>query len=238
MHDVVGLEAQPRVFVRRAITAPHEAGLAQSRIRCMPHGAYRSPAAAPGGSAASISARSRSSRRTAAAPAFSSRCATVFVPGIGTTSSCRSNHASASCGAEAALALRQRRDRVGEAQVRGEILGAEARVVPARIVGRQILGTAEASGEKTATERAIGDEADAEFARRSQHAVGLDVARPKRKLALQRGDRVPSCAASRSHRPQSPRLQCRSCHADGTGGTAKPARKTNERTISNCVVSG
>ena len=89
-----------------------------------------------------------------------------------------------------ALALRERRDRIGEAQIRGEIIGTEARLVPARIVRRQILGTAEASGKKTATERAISDEGDTEFARRRQNVVGLDVARPERKLALQCGDRM------------------------------------------------
>jgi hypothetical protein len=53
-------------------------------------------------------------------------------------------------------------------EVLREILALKARVAAAPVVGRQIVDRAEASGDEAATERAVGDERDAEVLQRRQ----------------------------------------------------------------------
>jgi hypothetical protein len=62
------------------------------------------------------------------------------------------------------------------------------------VAGVEILGLLERAGKKAAAERAVGDDADAEFLAGRQDG-GLQVARPQRVLALQRGDRMHLCGA-------------------------------------------
>src|ERR1035437_1676290 len=68
------------------------------------------------------------------------------------------------------------------------VLAGEARLRETEVVLRERLGIHRA-GEKTATERAVRHEADAELEDRREHLV-LDVAGPQRVLALHRCDRM------------------------------------------------
>src|SRR6185503_9444270 len=57
------------------------------------------------------------------------------------------------------------------------------------VVGRQIVDRAEAAGEESTAQWAVGDEADAELAAGGKNFV-LGIAGPERVLGLERGDRV------------------------------------------------
>jgi hypothetical protein len=70
-----------------------------------------------------------------------------------------------------------------------KIFALEAGQVPAHVVGRQMLGLAELAGEKTAAQRAVGDEADAKLANGRQQLI-FRVAGPQRIFALQGRNRM------------------------------------------------
>ena len=71
-----------------------------------------------------------------------------------------------------------------------EIVAGEARVaVWSPIVFPKIAEFSDGTGEEAATERAIGNETDAEFAQRGDNFF-LGVALPQRIFRLQRGDRM------------------------------------------------
>jgi hypothetical protein len=86
-------------------------------------------------------------------------------------------------------------DVADEVEVLLEVLPLKARLTTAEVVGREVLEAGEAAGEKSAAERAVGDEADAELAAGREDLV-LDVAHPERVLGLQRGDRVDGLRAA------------------------------------------
>src|SRR5947207_1398593 len=74
-------------------------------------------------------------------------------------------------------------------EIAGEVLALEPRLEAAEVVGGEIVGRSELSGEEASAERAVGHDADTEVAR-GRHDVDLEVAAPQRPLALQRGDGV------------------------------------------------
>lgn len=54
-------------------------------------------------------------------------------------------------------------DVANQVEVMGEVIAMEARVVAPKVVFRQVLKALEAAGEKTAAERAVGNELDPEL---------------------------------------------------------------------------
>jgi hypothetical protein len=88
-----------------------------------------------------------------------------------------------------ALLLGDLADPLHDLHVALEVLALEARVVATEVALRDLLGRAEATRQEATTERAVGDEADAELAGGRQDRV-LHVARPQRVLGLERGDRM------------------------------------------------
>src|SRR5262252_362186 len=62
-------------------------------------------------------------------------------------------------------------------------------MVAARVLGIELVGTFDRAGEHAATERAVGDEADAELLADGKH-FSLGIARPERIFGLQRRDRM------------------------------------------------
>ena len=104
----------------------------------IPAGWYRSPAAAPFGATSSIRSRSSGVSARAAAATFSSRCARVVVPGIGTMSSpCARTHASASCDGFSPSRAGDLPDAVHEPEVPLEVLALEAGRAAAVVVRRR-----------------------------------------------------------------------------------------------------
>src|SRR5262249_8694097 len=78
---------------------------------------------------------------------------------------------------------------VHELQVLLEVLSLEPRPVPTPVVLWQILEASQLAGEEAAAERAVRDEADAQFPDGGDEFV-LGVATPQRILGLQGRDRV------------------------------------------------
>src|SRR5205807_1188839 len=74
-------------------------------------------------------------------------------------------------------------------QVLPEVLALEPGRVAAVVVGRQVVDGLETSGQKTAAERAVGDEADPQLAHGRQDFI-LHLTAPKRILRLQSCDRM------------------------------------------------
>jgi hypothetical protein len=74
-----------------------------------------------------------------------------------------------------------------EVDVALKVLALKSRRVSPHIVGRKIFIALDLAGEKTASERAIRNEADAQFAANIEDAV-LGIARPKGIFVLQGGD--------------------------------------------------
>ena len=119
---------------------------------------------------------------------FSSRYVRRLVPGIGIISSpWASTQASANCDGLQPFSPAISSTFGHEVQVALEVLALETRVLAAKIVGREIVGLLESAGQEPASQRAVGDEADAEFAHRGEDFV-LRVAAPERVFGLQRRD--------------------------------------------------
>jgi hypothetical protein len=95
-----------------------------------------------------------------------------------------------------------------ELDVALKIVTLESRRVSAHIIGRKIFKALELAGEKAASQRAIGNEADAELAANTQDAV-LGIAGPKGVFVLERGDGMHGVRATQS-------LGTRFGHADVT----------------------
>jgi hypothetical protein len=70
-----------------------------------------------------------------------------------------------------------------------QVVIGEPRQSAAHVVGRQLGGGGDRSGQEAATERREGHDADTQLAAGRQH-LGLDLPGPQRPLALQRGHRV------------------------------------------------
>ena len=99
---------------------------------------------------------------------FSSRYAQRLVPGMGMMSSpCASTQASASC--DGWQPLSRRSPRLGhEVEVALEVLALETWCA-AVIVRREVFGLFELAGQEAAAQRAVRDEADAQFAHRGKN---------------------------------------------------------------------
>src|SRR4051794_35844911 len=78
-----------------------------------------------------------------------------------------------------ALLLGELADLRREALVALEVVTGEARVVAAEVTLVELVGVREPSGEESAPDRRVGDQADPEVAQRRQD-LGLHVARPQR----------------------------------------------------------
>ena len=91
-------------------------------------------------------------------------------------------------------------DLVNEVEILLEIFALEAGRVSAVIVGSEIFKALDLSGEESAAERTVGDEADAEFAAGVEHAIGFGIACPERVFGLQRGDGMDFHGAAKSFR--------------------------------------
>src|SRR5208283_1447228 len=76
-----------------------------------------------------------------------------------------------------------------EIEVLLEVLALKPWRVAAEVFGRQVIDRLEPSGQETATQRAVGDEPDAQFAHDRQD-LGLGLAAPEGVFRLQRTDRV------------------------------------------------
>src|SRR5260221_1744220 len=76
----------------------------------------------------------------------------------------------------------------GGAHVVVEVRALEARIVPAEVVFRVLLGALDAPGQEAAAEGAEGDETDAELAQEREDAT-FQIALPQRVLALPCRDR-------------------------------------------------
>ena len=87
----------------------------------------------------------------------------------------------------AALGSRERSHLIDQRQIAREVLALKARVGAPIVIGREIIGALDGTGEKAAAQRTVGDQADAEALAGFQYAV-LGIARPQRVLALQRRD--------------------------------------------------
>lgn len=89
----------------------------------------------------------------------------------------------------AALFLGDFANAIDHAHVLLKIVALEPREVAAIIVRSEVLEAANFAREKAASERAIGDEADAQLAARREDFI-LGLARPERVFRLQRSDRM------------------------------------------------
>src|SRR5690606_3627271 len=78
-----------------------------------------------------------------------------------------------------AFLLRDLLDLLDQIQVALEVLALKARRAPAIVVFRQVLEPLEPARQEPAPQGTVGDEADAQFAYRIEHAVLLHVARPE-----------------------------------------------------------
>ena len=86
-------------------------------------------------------------------------------------------------------------DDVCELEVLAQVLAAEARAVAAEVALVELFGRGEAPREKAPSEGRVGDEPDPELNERG-HDPRLEIARPQRVLALQRGYLVHGVRAS------------------------------------------
>ena len=134
-------------------------------------------------------ARSSSVRLTFIAPTFSSRYLRRLVPGIGTMSSpCARTQASASCaGVQSFLVgdVFDAGDQIADSS--GSFRPESAASCGGSRRRRDLRSVLKLAGEEAAAERAVGDEADAEFAAGGEDFV-FRIARPERVFGLQRGD--------------------------------------------------
>src|SRR4029077_19002683 len=87
----------------------------------------------------------------------------------------------------AALLEREGLHRVDQREIARKVLALKARVAAPVVVGGEIIGALEGTGEKAAPERAVGHEADAEALAGIEYPL-LGVAGPERILTLQRRD--------------------------------------------------
>ena len=72
-------------------------------------------------------------------------------------------------------------------EVAGQVRVGEAGVVTTEVVVRQVVDAGERAGQEAATQRAVGDDPDAELSRR-RHDLLLQLTAPQRPLGLQRRD--------------------------------------------------
>src|SRR5271165_706438 len=86
-------------------------------------------------------------------------------------------------------------DRCHKIEVLLKVLTLEPWFVAAEVFRRQVIDRLELSGQESATQRAVGDEPDAQFPHGRQD-LGLGLAAPERILRLQRGDRVNHCGST------------------------------------------
>jgi hypothetical protein len=89
----------------------------------------------------------------------------------------------------ASFAFRKRLHAFDDREVLLEVLSLKARMEAAEVIGRQILGGLSAPGQESASQRTVGDEADAELTTGRQQSL-LGIACPQRILRLQRRDRM------------------------------------------------
>src|SRR6202008_1824488 len=101
----------------------------------------------------------------------------------------------------AVLLARQKLDTRHEIEILLKVFPLEARREAAVVILGQIREALDLSGKEASTERAVGNEGNAEPARRGENIV-LGVARPKRVLGLQCGDGM------NSMRPANRRRRC------------------------------
>ena len=77
----------------------------------------------------------------------------------------------------------------GEREVVREVLALESRIVPAPVVGREVVELAEASAQESAAERAEGDQGDAKLRQHWKQLV-FRIAAEQGVLGLDCGDRM------------------------------------------------